>query len=175
MFVSVRRITVDLARFEAWPEVRARCGGTPVAELVPSDDDPAPDAPTLSRRAEINVSLLLFVAQGIQIVLVSFVVTMFYVIFGLLTVREDTLGQWTTATELTFERDWAVVFAVFGTDVIFTRQLLLVAAFIGLMSGLNFAVQIVTDQAYRSEFAEEMTSEVRDALAVRAVYLRRLV
>ena len=175
VFVSVRRITVDLARFEAWPEVRARCGGTPVAELVPSDDDPAPDAPTLSRRAEINVSLLLFVAQGIQIVLVSFVVTMFYVIFGLLTVREDTLGQWTTATELTFERDWAVVFAVFGTGVIFTRQLLLVAAFIGLMSGLNFAVQIVTDQAYRSEFAEEMTSEVRDALAVRAVYLRRLV
>ena len=59
--------------------------------------------------------------------------------------------------------------------MIFTRQLLLVAAFIGLMSGLNFAVQIVTDQAYRSEFAEEMTSEVRDALAVRAVYLRRLV
>ncbi|MGB1504845.1 MAG: hypothetical protein ACPHJY_06750 [Acidimicrobiales bacterium] len=175
VFVSVRRITVDLARFEAWPEVRARCGDTPVAELVPSDDDPAPDAPTLSRRAEINVSLLLFVAQGIQIVLVSFVVTVFYVIFGLLTVREDTLGQWTTATELTFERDWAVVFAVFGTDVIFTRQLLLVAAFIGLMSGLNFAVQIVTDQAYRSEFAEEMTSEVRDALAVRAVYLRRLV
>ncbi len=175
VFVSVRRITVDLARFEAWSEVRARCGGTPVAELVPSDDDPAPDAPTLPRRAEINVSLLLFVAQGIQIVLVSFVVTVFYVIFGLLTVREDTLGQWTTATELTFERDWAVVFAVFGTDVIFTRQLLLVAAFIGLMSGLNFAVQIVTDQAYRSEFAEEMTSEVRDALAVRAVYLRRLV
>jgi hypothetical protein len=175
VFVSVRRITVDLARFEAWSEVRARCGGTPVAELVPSDDDPAPDAPTLPRRAEINVSLLLFVAQGIQIVLVSFVVTVFYVIFGLLTVREDTLGQWTTATELTFERDWAVVFAVFGTDVIFTRQLLLVAAFIGLMSGLNFAVQIVTDHAYRSEFAEEMTSEVRDALAVRAVYLRRLV
>lgn len=175
VFVSIRRITVDLARFEAWSEVRARCGGTPVAELVPSDDDPAPDAPTLPRRAEINVSLLLFVAQGIQIVLVSFVVTVFYVIFGLLTVREDTLGQWTTATELTFERDWAVVFAVFGTDVIFTRQLLLVAAFIGLMSGLNFAVQIVTDQAYRLEFAEEMTSEVRDALAVRAVYLRRLV
>ena len=175
VYVSVRRTTVDLARFEAWSEVRPRCAGTPVAELVPPDDDPEPDAPTLSRRAEINVSLLLFVSQGIQIVLVSFVVTVFYVIFGLLTVREDTLGQWTTATELTFERDWAVDFAVFGTDVIFTRQLLLVAAFIGLMSGLNFAVQIVTDQAYRSEFAEEMTSEVRDALAVRAVYLRRLV
>ena len=38
-----------------------------------------------------------------------------------------------------------------------------------------FAVQIVTDQAYRAEFAEDMTSEIRDALAVRAVYHRRLV
>ncbi len=175
VFVAVRRTTVDLARFEMWSEVRPRCEGTPVAELVPSDDEPTPDAPTLPRRAEMNVSLLLFVAQGIQIFLVSFVVTVFYVIFGLLTVREDTLVQWTTATELTSDRDWAIDIAVFGTELIFTRQLLLVAAFIGMMSGLNFAVQIVTDQAYRSEFAEEMTSEVRDALAVRAVYHRRLV
>ena len=175
VFVSVRRTTVDLARFEAWSEVRPRCEGTPVAEFVPSDDDPAPDAPTLPRRAEMNVSLLLFVAQGIQIFLVSLAVTAFYVVFGLLTVREATLGQWTTATELTYERDWAIDIAVFGTDLIFTRQLLLVAAFIGMMSGLNFAVQIVTDQAYRSEFAEDMTSEVRDALAVRAVYHRCLV
>jgi len=175
VFVSVRRLTVDLARFEQWTEVRSRCDGTPVARLVPDDDDPAPDAPSLTRRAEMNVSLLLFVAQGIQIFLVSLVVTLFYVVFGLLTVREDTLRQWTTAEEFTSGRDWAVDVIVFGTELLFTRQLLLVAAFIGMMSGLNFAVQIVTDQAYRAEFAEDMTSEIRDALAVRAVYHRRLV
>lgn len=175
VFVSVRRLTVDLARFKAWSEVRPRCAGTPVADVVPDDDDAAPDAPALPRRAEMNVSLLLFVAQGIQIFLVSLVVTGFYVVFGLLTVREDTLRQWTTADEFTSERDWAWDVAAFGSDLLFTRQLLLVAAFIGMMSGLNFAVQIVTDQAYRSEFAVEMTSEVRDALAVRAVYHRRLV
>lgn len=175
VFVSVRRTTVDLARFEAWSEVRPRCADTPVADLVPSDDAGTPDAPALPRRAEMNVSLLLFVAQGIQIFLVSLVVTVFYVVFGLLTVREDTLRQWTTATEFTYERDWAWDIAIFGTELLFTRQLLLVAAFIGMMSGLNFAVQIVTDQAYRAEFAEEMTSEVRDALAVRAVYHRQLV
>jgi len=175
VFVSVRRLTVDLARFERWSQVRPRCEGTPVADLVPADDAPAPDAPVLPRRAEMNVSLLLFVAQGIQILLVSLVVTAFYVMFGLLTVREDTLRQWTTADVFTAERDWAWDFAVFGTDLLLTRQLLLVAAFIGLMSGLNFAVQIVTDEAYRAEFAQDMTSEVRDALAVRAVYHRRLV
>jgi hypothetical protein len=175
VFVSVRRLTVDLARFSAWGDVRPRCASTPVEEIVPADDEPAPDTPPLVRRAEWNVNLLLFVAQGIQVLLVSLVITAFYVVFGLLTVREETLLQWTTVGELTYERDWAVDIAIFGTDLIFTRQLLLVALFIGMFSGLNFAVQVITDDTYREEFIADMTAEVRDALAVRAVYHRRLV
>lgn len=175
IFVSVRRLTVDLARFSAWGDVRPRCVNTPVEEIVPADDEPAPDTPPLVRRAEWNVNLLLFVAQGIQVLLVSLVITTFYVVFGLLTVREETLLQWTTVGELTYERDWAVDIAIFGTDLIFTRQLLLVALFIGMFSGLNFAVQVITDDTYREEFIADMTAEVRDALAVRAVYHRRLV
>ncbi|HBU04934.1 MAG TPA: hypothetical protein DEA70_10675 [Acidimicrobiaceae bacterium] len=175
IFVSVRRLTVDLARFSAWGDVRPRCANTPVEEIIPADDEPAPDTPPLVRRAEWNVNLLLFVAQGIQVLLVSLVITTFYVIFGLLTVREETLLQWTTVGELTYERDWAVDIAIFGTDLIFTRQLLLVALFIGMFSGLNFAVQVITDDTYREEFIADMTAEVRDALAVRAVYHRRLV
>ena len=80
-------------------------------------------------------------------------------------------AQWTTATDLG-DDDWG---RLFGSDLVFSRQLLLVSAFIGAVSGLQFAVQIVTDDTYRAEFAEEMTGEVREALAVRAVYLRRLV
>lgn len=175
IFVSVRRLTVDLARFSTWRDIRPRCVGTPVVDLVPGDGDPAPDSPPLVRRAEWNVNLLLFVAQSIQILLVSFVITFFYVVFGLLTVREDTLRQWTTVSELTYERDWAIDIAVFGADLVFTRQLLLVALFIGMFSGLNFAVQVITDDTYREEFIADMTTEVRDALAVRAVYHRRLV
>ena len=175
IFVSVRRLTVDLARFSAWGDVRPRCANTPVEEIIPADDEPAPDTPPLMRRAEWNVNLLLFVAQGIQVLLVSLVITMFYVVFGLLTVREETLLQWTTVDELTYERDWAVDIAIFGTDLILTRQLLLVALFIGMFSGLNFAVQVITDDTYREEFIADMTTEVRDALAVRAVYHRRLV
>jgi len=175
IFVSVRRLTVDLARFSAWGDVRPRCANTPVEEIIPADDEPAPDTPPLMRRAEWNVNLLLFVAQGIQVLLVSLVITTFYVVFGLLTVREETLLQWTTVGELTYERDWAVDIAIFGTDLILTRQLLLVALFIGMFSGLNFAVQVITDYTYREEFIADMTAEVRDALAVRAVYHRRLV
>ncbi len=173
--VSVRRITVDLARFSAWADVRPRCEATPVESVVPADDDPPPDAPSLGRGAEWNVALLLFVAQAIQIALVAIVITLFYVVFGLLTVRADTLGLWTTTDELTRSEDWALYWSVLGGELVFTRQLVLVSAFIGMMSGLQFAVQVVTDEAYRAEFAEDMTAEVRDALAVRAVYLRRLI
>ena len=76
---------------------------------------------------------------------------------------------------MTYERDWAVDIAIFGTDLILTRQLILVALFIGMFSGLNFAVQVITDDTYREEFIADMTAEVRDALAVRAVYHRCLV
>ena len=175
IFVSVRRLTVDLARFSAWGDVRPRCANTPGEESIPADDEPVPDTPPLMRRAEWNGNLLLFVAQGIQVLLVSLVITTFYVVFGLLTVREETLLQWTTVGELTYERDWAVEIAIFGTDLILTRQLLLVALFIGMFSGLNFAVQVITDDTYREEFIADLTAEVRDALAVRAVYHRRLV
>lgn len=168
---SVRRITVDLARFDDWADVRHRCVDTPVEELVPTDDVARPNAPALGRRAEFNVGMLLFVAQAIQIALVAIVITVFYIVFGLLTVREGTLEQWTTATELTRSADWTVYWNVLGGELVFTRQLVLVSAFIGMMSGLQFAVQVVTDEAYRAEFAEEMTAEIREALAVRTVYL----
>ena len=175
VMLSVRRLTVDLARFERWSDVRKRSADTPVEQMVPDDEEPAPDAPRLHRRAEYNVALLLFASQAIQILLVALVITAFYVLFGLLTVREDTLLQWTTATELTSSVDWASRWSLWGGELIFSRQLVLVSVFIGLLSGLQFAVQIVTDTAYRAEFAEDMTSEIREALAVRAVYYRRLV
>ncbi len=168
---SVRRITVDLARFDDWADVRRRCVDTPVEGLVPSDDVERPNAAALGRGAEFNVGMLLFVAQAIQIALVATVITAFYIVFGLLTVREGTLEQWTTATELTRSADWALYWNVLGGELVFTRQLVLVSAFIGMMSGLQFAVQVVTDEAYRAEFAEDMTAEVREALAVRTVYL----
>lgn len=171
---SVRKITVDLARFSRWADVRPFCQGTPVEEVVPTNDDDAPATPKLGRRAEWNVALLLFVAQAIQILLVAVVITAFYLLFGLFTVREETLLQWMTDSTLASGDEWAR-WSLFGSELVFTRQLLVVSAFIGLMSGLQFAVQVVTDESYRAEFAEGMTAEIREALAVRAVYHRVLV
>ena len=173
--ISVRRLAVDLARFSAWSDVRPRCANTPVWSLVPDDSAAPPDSPPLSRSARFNVSLLLFVAQSIQIILVALIVTLFYMLFGVFTVREETLLDWTTLSQLTWAESWAVRMPLWGEDLLFTRPLVLVSAFIGLFSGLQFAVSVVLDAGYRSEFAEDMTKELREALAVRAVYHRVLV
>jgi hypothetical protein len=66
VMLSVKRITVDLARFLRWEDVRPFCDATPVVDLVPAGDAPAPDAPRLGHRAEWDVALQLFVSQAIQ-------------------------------------------------------------------------------------------------------------
>ncbi len=173
--MSVRRLTLDLARFSTWAEVSEFADGTPIEGLVPDDSAAPPDNLPLGRSATWNVGLLLWVSQAVQIALVAMVITLFYVIFGMLTVRETTLLQWTTVAELTRDSDWAVRIPLFGSEMLFSRQLMVVASFIGVISGLQFAVLLVTDESYRAGFAEEMAGEVREALAVRAVYLRELV
>jgi len=175
VLTSVRRISIDLACFENWGEVDRLCAGTPIHDIGPMQPDPPmrPEAP-LSRQARWNVMLRLFVAQSTQILLVSLVTVVFYVVFGLLVVREDTMLQWTTAGELTRSGDWLLRFEILGHGYVFTRQLLVVASFIGLVSGLQFTVQVLTDTGYRREFAEHMTTSTRRAMAVRARYLASL-
>ena len=58
-----------------------------------------------------------------------------------------------------------------GNDLILTRAHLVVAGFIGAFSGLQFAVSVLTDETFREQFAEDVASEVREILAVRALYL----
>lgn len=173
VLVSVRRIGVDLETFESWDDVTELLGGTPMAPETGSGLA-GPPVVALSPRGHWNLTLRLFVAQSTQILLVSTVTTLFYVVFGMLTVRENTMLQWTTAGELTRGRDWLVSLDVLGNAYVFTRQLVVVATFIGLVSGLQFTVQVLTDPSYRRDFAEDMTIGARQALAVRAAYLQTL-
>lgn len=169
LVLSVRRLSIDLARFDGWEEVAERVVGTPAAADLDRVRGERPATAPLGRRARFNVGLLLVVGQGIQVALVAVLVTAFYVGLGTVFVREDTVLQWTTRAELTRADDWVARLPLFGDELLFTRQLVLVAGFIGVVSGLQFVVQIVTDETYRREFAEDVTAEIRRALAVRAV------
>jgi hypothetical protein len=160
----------DIARFDDWREVCALCSGSPLEGVDPGRFAGTPDPPPLSSRARRNVHLVMFVSQSIQVLLVGAVTFVFYVLFGLLTVREETVSQWIADGELP-ARDRYAELTVGGHGLVLSRQLVVVAGFIAGFAALQFLVQLVNDATYRERFAKDMAAEARQVLAVRAAYL----
>ena len=159
-----------VAQFERWEVVRKLAAETPVADLDLAGLGDPPTSPRLKRRAWLNVGLVLVVSQGVQILLVSIVVGLFYVGFGLFAISESVTEEWSVGTVHVL-----ATFQLFGNQAVLTTELLQVAAFIAAFSGLQFTVSAITDETYRQEFFERAVRGVRQGLAVRALYLAELV
>jgi fructose-bisphosphate aldolase class I len=82
-------------------------------------------------------------------------------------IRPDTVAAW-TGSEPTL---WWRPFTVFGQELQLSSELVQVSAFLAGFAGLYFSVYAVTDATFRAEFYDDVTAEVREALAVRAAYL----
>lgn len=176
-FVALRipREISEIARFRSWADVceladRARSPLT----TVPSSSLTGDHQPRLTRNDRFNVGLVVLFNLGLQIVLVSLAIGVFYIVFGVFAVREDTIVTWTSLQQLT-DDDVLIRFSLVDTDLALTVQLVRVVGFLVAFSALQFSVAAVTESTYRQEFFEEVTGEVRQALAVRAIYLSRLV
>ncbi|MEY2959131.1 MAG: hypothetical protein RLZZ01_1699 [Actinomycetota bacterium] len=160
-----------LATFADWEECIVLAGATdaPLASATPEADrsvlPPAPPAPDIGRVESVNIGLLLTISQAVQTLLVGATAGLFYVLFGALAVRRDTILQWTTADDI----DPLVAVGVLGDEVVVTWEHLAVAGFVAAFSVLQFAVASVTDDAYRSEFHDDVALDVRKVLAVRAL------
>ena len=126
----------------------------------------ADDVP-LRRRQRLNVGLVMFVSQAVQVLIVSLVVTVFFALFGTLAIDESVRESWIgSGGEVWFS------FELFGTQLEVTRELLRVALGLGAFSGFYFAIAMLTDSTYREEFLEELSSEMRASFEARADYLR---
>ena len=165
----VARIPLEvgaLARFDSWADVAALVHDTPAAALQPPGGASPGTTPRLGRRQWGNVGLVVLFTQGLQIVLVSAVIGLFFVGFGLLTITPATAAAWAGGdVHLLAERE------LWGRPVALTSELLQVAGFLTAFSGFYFTVYVLTDATYRREFLEEILVELRQAFAVRAVYL----
>jgi hypothetical protein len=122
--------------------------------------------PELDRRQRINVGLVLFVTQALQIVLVAVAVGGFFVAFGALVVSAEVVESWTGS-------DGRQILSVHLGDihVRVTVELLRVSAGIAALSALYYSVAVLTDSTYREEFLEELTGDLRTVFADRAAYL----
>ena len=174
LFFVVLRVPRELdevSRFDGWTEVHELAEGTPLAGLAVTRDGDGPNLPPPSGRAWLNVGLVMVFSQGVQILLVSVLIGLFYLLFGLFAVREETMLQWVASGDLSVIWEGTL----FGNPLVFTWELVRVSLFVAAFSGLQFTVSVLTDSTYRQEFFEDAVAEIRQNLAVRALYLEELV
>lgn len=152
----------EIGLFASWDDL-ARClDGTPLGGAPPTSLGPTP----LTRRQWLNVSLVFLASQGLQILLMAAIVGAFVIGFGVLTVSAELSSSWAGGDVHVL---WEATLD--GRRLVLTEELLRVAGFLVAFAGLNLTVYLVTDETYRAEFREEVVAEVRQAFAVREVYL----
>ena len=124
----------------------------------------------LSRTQRVNVGLVMFLSQFLQVVFVGFAVWIFFVVFGSLLVsagvREAWLGKHgTELLRIPFLAD---------TVVVITRELLRVATGMASFAALYYAAATQLDEAYRDEVVERIAEQMKETFARRAEYLSLL-
>ncbi len=155
----------QLGHFDDADECAQLVEATPAAALGPLEPDGAA-APPLTRRQWGNIGLVMLFSQGLQILFVSVMIGVFLVAFGLIVVTPETATVWVGRdVHLIVDR------RLWGREVGLSAELLQVAAFLSAIAGFSFALSLLTDKAYRDEFLKDVVREVRQALAVRVLYL----
>lgn len=121
----------------------------------------------LTRPQRVNVGLVVFLSQFLQVAFVASAVWLFFVVFGSLLVSAGVREAWlgTLGTEL-----WRIPF--FGeTVVVITEELLRVATGMASFAALYYAVATQLDAAYRDEVVERIAEQMRETFVRRAEYL----
>lgn len=164
----------NLHSFESWTEIDIICheADAPVWKRANSPNG-KPHLVPLDQGERRNLALLMLAAQLVQTVLVAVGIGLFFVAFGMFTVREETLLQWTEISAEGF--DPLARFTLFSAEVVVTSELFVVSGFIAAISALQFAVSLNSDEMYRQQFYASLEREIREVLAVRARYLEPMV
>ena len=125
------------------------------------------EGPPLNRAQRVNVGLVMFVSQALQVLLVSAAVGGFFVVFGALAIGPEVRESWTGSVG-----DSVLGLDLFGERLDVTEELLRVAGGIAAVSGLYYAIAVLTDATYREEFLDDLTGDMRATFEARAEYLR---
>jgi hypothetical protein len=127
------------------------------------------DGPPLDGPQRLNVGLVMFVSQALQVLFVTLSIALFFVVFGALAIGPDVREAWigSQGNEIVPE------FELFGSSVSITEELLRVSGGIAAFSGLYYAIALLTDSTYREEFLEELTGHMRQTFRDRAEYLKQ--
>jgi hypothetical protein len=129
----------------------------------------AASGPALEQRQRLNVALVLFVSQALQVLVVSVAMGLFFAAFGLIAIPPGVQAGWLGGAPHAL-----VTLHLVGGDQVLSTELLRVSGAIAAFSGLYYAIAVLTDSTYREEFLEEITDEMRATFQARARYLEAL-
>lgn len=120
----------------------------------------------LRRKERLNLAAVALISEMLQVVFVSAAIWLFYVVLGALLVNEAVREAWLlTPDDVAFTTAW------FGDQVQVSEALVRVATGVAAFAGLYYAVTILVDAAYRDQFVDALTVELRDTFSRRAEYL----
>ncbi len=117
--------------------------------------------PPLTARQRFNVALVLFVGQGLQVLVVSALVGAFFVAFGALAITPDVVETWIGHPPHPF---------LVGEPAL-SMELVKVSGALAAFSGLYYSIAVLTDAAYREELLEDVEGSMRETFGDRARYL----
>jgi hypothetical protein len=137
------------------------------AEARALEAEAGAEAPSLDRRQRLNVGLVMFVSQAVQVLIVSIALGLFFIAFGLLAINDEVRTGW-----LGDPGNELIGFELFGEHLELTEELLRVAGGLAAFSGFYFAIAIFTDSTYRQEFLAGMSDEMRASFRDRAEYCK---
>lgn len=120
----------------------------------------------LSRRQRVNVALIIFISHALQVLVVTAAMGAAFVGFGLLAIPPGLQEEWSGVTI-----DVLATFELFGHEAYITSELLRVAGAVAGLSGLYYAIAVLTDSTYRDHFLDRLSEEMREVFADRARYL----
>jgi MFS family permease len=137
-----------------------------VARLEREIGADSPEAPPLRKLQRANVGLVLLISHGLQIVVVTVAIGGFFLAFGTIAIDAGVTRAW-------LGTPGHALFSVTVLDVPLrpTTELLRVSAAIAALSGVYYAITVLTDESYREEFLDEITGQMRSTFTARAEYL----
>jgi Ca2+/Na+ antiporter len=127
----------------------------------------------LTRAQRLNVLLVLFIGQILQVLLLGVLVFLFFLGFGKAALTPKLINDWTGYSN----EDYVKHVWLFKHDinsllhVSLDDRLWQVSLFLAAVSAFFFAISSLTDEAYKAQFYERMNRELETAIQVRRVYL----
>jgi len=123
----------------------------------------------LRRRERVNVGLVIFVAQALQVAFVGLAIWLFFMVFGAVLVSPEIRSNWIGSPG-----EALVTIPFLGQQLDVTRELVRTAAGVASFSALYYCVASAVDSTYRDEFVDRLTTELRGTFRDRAEYQRLL-